>query len=298
MKIFSFFYQELNLSSSLQQIRCNKEEIAKDKNFKIDTFEQGVIPIIGYKNNLCFESFEYDAKTFKMLQRGDNIGITFAESPLMRLAFLRYKPNSLYDLAVCLSIIRPAAKDAKNVCEKNFEDFIIFDDDAIDFIAKECGISEADGDRLRRGFAKGDKKAIEEFRGIIAHFPVEKQKEMVRKLSNLSRYSFCKAHAFSYAQLIWKLAYMKCHRPFFISQSEIKNCSHYKFALRIYMSPYDFWKATLNNCQSSYKKWVHMYEARISGVDKNNLKKDDVSVYAKNRRNKQETIMANQWWSI
>jgi hypothetical protein len=272
MKIFSFFYQELNLSSSLQQIRCNKEEIAKDKNFKIDTFEQGVIPIIGYKNNLCFESFEYDAKTFKMLQRGDNIGITFAESPLMRLAFLRYKPNSLYDLAVCLSIIRPAAK--------------------------ECGISEADGDRLRRGFAKGDKKAIEEFRGIIAHFPVEKQKEMVRKLSNLSRYSFCKAHAFSYAQLIWKLAYMKCHRPFFISQSEIKNCSHYKFALRIYMSPYDFWKATLNNCQSSYKKWVHMYEARISGVDKNNLKKDDVSVYAKNRRNKQETIMANQWWSI
>jgi DNA polymerase III alpha subunit len=122
----------------------------------------------------------------------------------------------------------------------------------------------------------------------------------LRKLSNLSRYSFCKAHAFSYAQLIWKLAYMKCHRPFFISQSEIKNCSHYKFALRIYMSPYDFWKATLNNCQSSYKKWVHMYEARIAGVDvyKKNLKKDDVSVYARNRRNKQETIVANQWWLI
>ena len=268
----------INKSSSLQQIRCNKEEIAKDKNFKIDILSSRALSqlyeIIGYKNNLCFESFEYDAKTFKMLQRGDNIGITFAESPLMRLAFLRYKPNSLYDLAVCLSIIRPAAKDAKNVCEKNFEDFIIFDDDAIDFIAKECGISEAEGDRLRRGFAKGDKKSIEEFRGIIAHFPVEKQKEMVRKLSNLSRYSFCKAHAFSYAQLIWKLAYMKCHRP------------------------YDFWKATLNNCHSSYKKWVHMYEARIAGVNKNNLKKDDVSVYARNRRNKLETIVANQWWSM
>ena len=66
------------------------------------------------------------------------------------------------------------------------------------------------------------------------------------------------------------------------------------------MSPYEFWKATLNNCQSSYKKWVHMYEARIAGVDvyKKNLKKDDVSVYARNRRNKQETIVANQWLSI
>ncbi len=80
----------------------------------------------------------------------------------------------------------------------------------INYIAKECGISEAERERLRRGFAKCDKKAIAEFRGMIAHFPVEKQKELVRKLSNLSRYSFCKAHAFSYAQLIWKLAYMKC----------------------------------------------------------------------------------------
>ena len=43
-----------------------------------------------------------------------------------------------------------------------------------------------------------------------------------------------------------------------------------------------------------------MYEARIAGVDvyKKNLKKDDVSVYARNRRNKQETIVANQWWAI
>jgi hypothetical protein len=52
--------------------------------------------------------------------------------------------------------------------------------------------------------------------------------------------------------------------------------------------PYEFWKATLNNCDSSYKKWVHLYEARRAGVDvyKKNLKKDDVSIYAVNRRKK------------
>ena len=43
-----------------------------------------------------------------------------------------------------------------------------------------------------------------------------------------------------------------------------------------------------------------MYEARIAGVDvySKNLKKDDVSVYARNRRNKQETIVENQWWLL
>jgi hypothetical protein len=54
--------------------------------------------------------------------------------------------------------------------------------------------------------------------------------------------------------------------------------------------PYNFWKATLNNCQSSYKKWVHLYEAKLAGVDysKQLLKRDDVSIYAQNRRKKIE----------
>ena len=218
-----------------------------------------------------FEEFTYDKKTFDMLHSGDNIGITLAESPLMRLAFIKFKPKSLYDLAVCLSIIRPAAKDAKNVNPDfinvdNKNDLIIFDDDAIDIISKTCKISEEDADKYRRAFAKGDKNGISEFKRVIDQLSNDNEwkKNIMRKLSNLSRYGFCKAHAFSYAQLIWKLAYMKAHHP------------------------YEFWKATLNNCDSSYKKWVHLYEARRAGIDvyKKNLKKDDVSIYAVNRRKK------------
>ena len=91
-----------------------------------------------------------------------------------------------------------------------------------------------------------DKQLIDEFRSnIISHLPKNNQKEIMRKLSNLSRYGFCKSHAFSYAQLVWKLAYMKANHP------------------------KEFWKATLNNNQSSYKKWVHIYEAKVAGVDIN-----------------------------
>lgn len=262
--------------SSIKQINMNKHEVAKDKNFKIDILSSRGLSQLYEINKFSlkgmeFEDFQYDKQTFDMLHRGDNIGITLAESPLMRLAFIKFKPKSLYDLAVCLSIIRPAAKDAKNVNPdfiniNNKNDLIIFDDDAIDIISKTCKISEEDADKYRRAFAKGDKTGISEFKRVIDNLSDDNEwkKNIMRKLSNLSRYGFCKAHAFSYAQLIWKLAYMKAHHP------------------------YEFWKASLNNCDSSYKKWVHLYEARRAGIDvyKKNLKKDDVSIYAVNRRKK------------
>jgi hypothetical protein len=263
--------------SSIKQINMNKHEVAKDKNFKIDILSSRGLSQLYEINKFSlkgmeFEDFQYDKQTFDMLHRGDNIGITLAESPLMRIAFIKFKPKTLYDLAVCLSIIRPAAKDAKNVNTDvvnpidSLNDVIIFDDDAIDIISKLCNVSDEDADKYRRAFAKGDKVGISDFKRVIDNLSNDREwkKNIMRKLSNLSRYGFCKAHAFSYAQLIWKLAYMKAHHP------------------------YEFWKATLNNCDSSYKKWVHLYEAKIAGIDvyKKNLKRDDVSIYAVNRRKK------------
>jgi len=52
--------------------------------------------------------------------------------------------------------------------------------------------------------------------------------------------------------------------------------------------PYEFWKATLNHCESSYKKWVHYYEARCVGIHYNHIlmNKEDLSIYSKNRMKK------------
>ena len=93
----------------------------------------------------------------------------------------------------------------------------------------------------------------------------EKEREYIENtLSNLRKYSFCKSHSYSYAQLVYKLAYQKANNK------------------------KDFWKATLKNTHSAYRKWVHLYEARIAGVNVNNfiLKKNDLSIYAKNRLKK------------
>jgi hypothetical protein len=249
----------------------NKHDVAKDKNFKIDILSSRALSqcyeVHKYKP-IAFEEFIYDKKTFDMLESGDNIGIILAESPLIRKAFMQVKPQDLQGLAICLSIIRPAAMDARQCIETaNYDDNIIFDDDAIDIISKYLSVDDATADKYRRAFAKCDKKGIEEFKSDIQAYPRDKQREIMTKLANLSRYGFCKAHAYSYAQLIWQLAYMKANHP------------------------HDFWKATLNNCESMYRRWVHLYEAKLAGVDyaKQILKKDDISIYATNRRRKIET---------
>ena len=264
-----------NKNHILPQINLNKINVAEDLNFKIDILSSRALAVVfecQKYQNVDFDEFTYDQKTFDMIASGDNIGLILAESPLMRKAFMKVKPKSIYDLAICMAIIRPAAKDARDMVEINPSEVFIFDDDAIDIISKELKCSMEDADKYRRAFAKRDKTIMKEFENASKHMTQEKKKELLKKLRNLSKYSFCKAHAFSYAQLIWKLAYHKCHNTTI------------------------FWKAVLNHAQSSYKKWVHYYQAQLASVDVENklLSKNDVSIYATNRRKKINTMTALQ----
>ena len=111
----------------------HKEDVANFKNFKIDISSRGISQLIGIVGkNIDFNDCPYDEKTYNMLKEGDNIGITLAESPLMRKALMMIQPKSIDDLAICLAIIRPAAKDVrKENNEIDYNSEFIFDDDAI-----------------------------------------------------------------------------------------------------------------------------------------------------------------------
>ena len=108
-----------------------------------------------------------------------------------------------------------------------------------------------------------------------------KEKDLFHKLRNLRKYSFCKSHAYSYAQLVWQLGYMKANHPI------------------------EFWKSTLKHCQSSYRKWVHLYEAQLAGVSFNE-EEINQSIYAaarkKNKYTKDQTPMEQMYsmgyWTI
>lgn len=256
---------EKNKPSIIQQVNLNKEDVAKQKHFKIDILSSRGLAIL-YEilgNNIHFEEPILDSNVFDMLSKGFNIGITLAESPLMRTTLIKMKPKSIDDLAICLSIIRPAARKAKS--SESIEQIgsnFVFDDDAIIEISNVLGCSQGEADRYRRIFSKQDEKGMKEFYKHLSniHISNEKKKELLESLNDLSKYSFCKSHAYSYAQLVYQLAYLKYHRPI------------------------DFWRCVLKHSESSYRKWVHLYEAKLVGLDFKENK--EVSIYAENRRNK------------
>jgi hypothetical protein len=240
-------------SHSLSQIVFNKHDISKNKQCKIDILASRALTqlyeLCG-KSDIDFDANTEDTKTAELFSRGDNIGITLAESPLIRKTLIQLQPKSVHDIATCLAIIRPAAKHA------NTKGGIVYDDDAIDVIKKYLRCTDAYADKIRRDIIKMDKDAIQT---VLQAVPKKEQDTCKQIMYDLRKYSFCKSHAYSYAQLVWKLGYMKAHKP------------------------KEFWKATLQHCESHYRKWVHIYEAKLAGVD---ILEDNktISIYAKNRR--------------
>ena len=253
---------KLRKTGVLNQIILNKDEISKNKQFKIDILASRALSQLYEARKLVygldvahtidFDAHMGDVETAAMFMRGDNIGIILAESPLMRRTLISLKPRSMEDIAKCLAIIRPAAKKARN--DPTLESNIVYDDDVIEIIQKINHCDASDADRLRRIFTK---TPLKELKATMKTHDVFSD-ELYEACKDLRKYSFCKSHAYSYAQLVWLLGYMKAHHP------------------------KEFWKAALIHCKSSYRKWVHMYEARLAGVVLSNSTQNK-SIYAKNR---------------
>lgn len=273
--------QNLTLASKrgvMSQVTLNKQDVAKEGRFKIDILSSRALSQLidarryaGLEGPVDFEAGVEDAATAALFHRGDNIGITLAESPLIRKAFMKFRPTCIEDVALCLAVIRPAAREAR-VAEvsADLDAMFVYDDDAISIVAAALGCSDAEADRVRRRFAKGDKTVAADIQKALRG-KSEVADTVLTQLKNLRQYSFCKSHAFSYAQLVWQLGYMKAHHPA------------------------AFWRATLKHNESMYRRWVHLYEARCAGVAPETTGKGQgVSIYAVNRRRNVEKAAATQ----
>jgi DNA polymerase-3 subunit alpha len=235
-----------------RQISWNKVDVDMKGFFKIDILSnRGLSQLFDISSRPLLEYDFTDMKTIELLQSGNNLGLTFAESPAMRKILSIYKPKNVQDIALCLAAIRPGAeknseKNDEMYYNDNFNDInntIIFDDDAIFYIMKLLKCDESKADNIRRLYSKGDKLGIQKFElELSASNPELDIDAISNKLINLKKYSFCKSHALSYAYLVWALAYQKAHHP------------------------RKFWRSTIKNCSSMYKKWVHVRQGLLSGL--------------------------------
>lgn len=252
----------------LPQIRLNKDETEDAGYIKIDILSnrgmaQWWEATNGTKHLLDYP--KYDEEVIRLFSVGDTIGITFGESRGQRRIYKQLLPTGVDDIAIALALIRPAAAAAgrksqyltlrktNTMPSNDLERPIVFDDDAL---ARIRAVFRADGssfpketvdtlaDRYRKAYSKQRIAECLQFRDICKAqgLPKAAIDKLIDDLNQLQHYSFCKSHALSYAQLVWALAWEKVHNP------------------------HKFWVATLNHCNSDYRKWVHMREARTSGL--------------------------------
>lgn len=266
-----YYLQEIQVGDSESptpitgiQINLNKDQVDDYAFIKIDILSnRGLSQLWDISNKPLLDYPQNDPVTMKLLADGRNIGLTYAESRAIGKAFRHIKPANIQDIAIALAIIRPAAsangqkmdflRDFSNLRvsgankQEIDRDYIIYDDDAIQVINRLLGCGESQADIYRKAFAKSKYRVIREFRNRLdlchPEWTIEKRDAICDQLVCLQDYSFCKSHALSYARLVYALAYQKCHNP-------VK-----------------FWIASLNNCNSSYRSWVHFREAVAAGVE-------------------------------
>lgn len=146
-----------------RQILLNKVDVELEGFYKIDILaNRGLSQLINIDSKPLDQYDFNDSKTIQLLQSGNNIGLTFGESPGMRKIFSTLKPKTVMDIAKCLALIRPGTTDEKADTIEDLYDKIIFDDDAIKYIQNLLGCSESRADNIRRIYSKGNSIQIGE----------------------------------------------------------------------------------------------------------------------------------------
>lgn len=238
-----------SLINATNQILLDKYEVEDLDHFKIDILaNRGLSQLYDIDPNLGLLDYpETDEKTSELLSTGNVLGVTQAESPAMRRLLRAIKPKNRNDCVLATALIRPVATQGRRKAsffqdwsKDNFDNTIVFEDDAILLISKLLGCNQYEADMWRRAFAKKNEEKIFEFMDLMGNH--ENKEEIFIALKELSNFGLCRAHAVNLGRLIWAIAYQKAHNP------------------------EQFWKATLKHCQGSYSRWVYHHEAKLANA--------------------------------
>ncbi len=202
----------------------------------------------GGKGAARSQRFDYDRipqgdrDTYRMINRGETIGVFQLESPAQRALQSRLHADNFEDIVASVAIIRPgpikgnmvepfiARRQGKEpvtylhpklepILGKTFG-VVLFQEQVIEIANSIAGFSPGDADRLRRVMSHGrsfkDMQAIgEEFVERAVALGVEKAvaDQIFASMVGYASYGFCEAHAAAFANTAYKTAYLVRHYP-------------------------------------------------------------------------------------
>ena len=212
-----------------------------------------------------------DAATIAILHSAATVGCNQIESPAMRHLLRALRPAGVADVMKALALVRPGAAGLgmKDVFIRRMRGLagaeagygpvdriladtfgvMLYEDDVMSVIGVMLAAGPAEADRFRKAIQKchDDRERLELSRRFLdgcTRNGLDRgyARSMWVQMAKFNSYSFCRAHAGSYAMLAYAVAYLKGHYPV------------------------QFWAAALNNNQSMYHPRVYVEQAKRSGV--------------------------------
>ncbi len=218
---------------------------------KVDLLGLGMMAVLQDTLHLCSERGrpvdlarmpKDDPATFRMIQEADTVGVFQIESRAQMSTLPRMKPETFYDLAVEVAIIRPGPihgdavhpylarragrepvtypdERARPILERTLG-IVLFQEQMLRLAMELGGFTASEADELRRaiGFTRSPERMLkmgEKLREALRRNGVAEAAAAVilQSLASFSLYGFPESHAISFALIAYASAWLKVHRP-------------------------------------------------------------------------------------
>ena len=179
-----------------------------------------------------------DPEVYRLLQRGETVGVFQLESEGMRRTLAAVKPDNFGDIVALVSLYRPGPMDNIPMfgARKNGREPIVYPHPLLENVLREtygifvyqeqvmeaakvlAGFSLGEADLLRRAMGKKIKSEMDAQRaGFVAgcervnQIPSAKANELFDLIDKFAGYGFNKSHAAAYALVAYQTAWLKAH---------------------------------------------------------------------------------------
>ncbi|MDP4487829.1 error-prone DNA polymerase [Pseudoalteromonas piscicida] len=235
-------------------IQWDKDDLETLKLLKVDILALGMLSAIrkcfGYiavhtKRSLDLAQLtrmQDDPLVYKMLQKGDSVGVFQVESRAQMSMLPRLKPANYYDLVIQIAIVRPGpiqgdmvhpflkrrdgeeqvtypSEAVKSVLERTMG-VPIFQEQVIKLAMVAAGFTGGEADSLRRAMASWKKTGeLMQFREKLIRGMLERGYEaqfaerIFEQICGFGEYGFPESHSASFAVLAYASAWLKYYYP-------------------------------------------------------------------------------------
>jgi len=208
------------------------------------TMLANAVAIIGEHRNVAIDLAALpldDAQTYRLLSKGDTIGVFQMESGGMRKMITQLRPSRFEDLIAALALFRPgpldSGMDQDFIKRKHGKERVTYEHPLLEDILKEtygtlvyqeqvmqiarvlAGYSMEDADNLRRAMGKKKQEEMDKERdrflagAVQQGITPELARAIFEQMEKFAAYGFNKSHSAAYALISYQTAYLKAHYP-------------------------------------------------------------------------------------